>query len=185
MIEETLADLKRKMDVSIEAVGDRLASVRTGTASPAILNAVRVHAYGTQMKIQELATVSAPEPRLLVVAPYDRKLIGDIEKAIQAANLGLNPKSDGSVLRIPIPPLTEEKRREIVKGVGRIIEEGKIAVRNIRREANERLKKAEKAGEISEDDLHRAEHETQKATDAAVERLDRMGKAKEEDVMRV
>ncbi len=185
MEKEIVDDAKERMRHAVAVVGDRLATVRTGTANASALNSVQVEAYGSKMKLQELAMVSAPEPRLLVVSPYDRSLAKAIEKAILAANLGMTPQSDGGLIRIPVPALTEETRKEIVKGVKKIVEEGKVAVRNTRREANERLKKMEKAGEISEDDLKRAEHDVQKHTDDFCEQIDKMGHAKESEVMKV
>jgi ribosome recycling factor len=185
MEKELIDDAKERMRHAVAIVGDRLSTVRTGTANASALNSVQVEAYGSKMKLQELAMVSAPEPRLLVVSPYDKSLTKAIEKAILAANLGMTPQSDGGLVRIPVPALTEETRKEIVKGVKKIVEEGKVAVRNIRREVNERLKKMEKAGEISEDDEKRAEHEVQKRTDEFSEQIDKMGHAKEAEVMKV
>jgi len=173
------------MKQAVANVGDRLGTVRTGAANASALNSVQVDAYGSKMRIQELAQISAPDPRLLIVSPYDRGLVKAIDKAIQAANLGMNPQSDGNILRIPIPALTEETRKDIVKGVRKIVEEGKVAVRNVRREVNERLEKADKAHEISEDDRHRAEKDIQKATDEFSEQIDRMGHTKEAEVMKV
>ncbi len=185
MVDTLVAEVKHKMESTIASVGDRLLTVRTGTASASVLSAVQVNAYGSQMRMQEVATVSAPEPRMLIVSPYDKSILRDIERAIQGANLGLNPQSDGNILRIPIPPLTEETRKEIVKGVRKMVEDGKVAIRNVRRDANDRLKKAEKAGEISEDDHHRLNDEIQKLTGDFCERLDKIGAAKEEEVMTV
>jgi ribosome recycling factor len=185
MVDEVINEMRRKTESSITATAEHMATVRTGTASAALLNSVTVNAYGSQMRIQELATVSAPEPRLLIVSPWDRTQLAAVERAIQAANLGLNPQSDGSLLRVPIPPLTEERRKEIVKAVRRMVEEGKVAVRNLRRDANDHLKRAQKNHEISEDDEKRAQEKIQKITDEAIERLDHMGKAKEEEVMQV
>jgi ribosome recycling factor len=185
MVDAVLSETKRKMEATLDATAEKLGGVRTGTANTSLLTTLTVDAYGTQMKLQEVATVSAPEPRLLVVSPYDKNTLGAIDKAIQAANLGLNPQSDGNILRVPIPALTEERRKEIVKAVGNIVEEGKVALRNVRRDANDQIKKAQKDGDISEDDAKRAQDEIQKLTDDCVEKLDEMGEAKEAEVMAV
>ncbi len=185
MVDAVTSEAKRKMEATLDAIAERLGGVRTGTANASLLTTLSVDAYGTQMKLQELATVTAPEPRLLIVSPFDRSILGAIEKAIQAANLGLNPQSDGNLLRVPIPALTEERRKEIVKGVGHIVEEGKVAVRNVRRDANDHIKKAQKDGTISEDDAKRAQDEIQRMTDKYVEKLEAMGHAKESEVMAV
>ncbi len=185
MVDAVTSEAKRKMEATLDAIAERLGGVRTGTANASLLTTPSVDAYGTQVKLQELATVSAPEPRLLIVSPFDRNILGTIQKAIQAANLGLNPQSDGNLLRVPIPALTEERRKEIVKGVRQIVEEGKVAVRNVRRDANDQLKKAQKDGTISEDDAKRGQDEIQRVTDKYVEELDAMGQAKESEVMAV
>jgi len=185
MVDAVTSEAKRKMEATLDAIAERLGGVRTGTANASLLTTLSLDAYGTQVKLQELATVSAPEPRLLIVSPFDRNILGTIQKAIQAANLGLNPQSDGNLLRVPIPALTEERRKEIVKGVRQIVEEGKVAVRNVRRDANDQLKKAQKDGTISEDDAKRGQDEIQRVTDKYVEELDAMGQAKESEVMAV
>ncbi len=185
MVDTVLSGAKRKMEATLEAIAERLAGVRTGTANASLLTGLTVEAYGAQMKLQEVATVTAPEPRMLIVSPFDRSTIGAVEKAIQTANLGLNPQSDGHILRVPIPALTEERRKEIVKGVGHIVEDGKVAIRNVRRDANEHIRKAQKDGTISEDDAKRAQEEIQRMTDQYVQRLDEMGRAKESEVMAV
>ena len=174
----------RMKDV-IESTVREFAGVRTGRANPALLDRIVVDYYDTPTPLNQIANVSAPEPRLLIVSPFDRNILGTIQKAIQAANLGLNPQSDGNLLRVPIPALTEERRKEIVKGVRQIVEEGKVAVRNVRRDANDQLKKAQKDGTISEDDAKRGQDEIQRVTDKYVEELDAMGQAKESEVMAV
>jgi len=185
MVDEVINEMRRKAEASITATAEHMATLRTGTANASLLNSVVVTAYGSQMKIQELATVSAPEPRMLIVSPWDRTQIGAIERAIQAANLGLNPQNEGAILRVPIPALTEERRKEIVRAVRKMIEDGKVAVRNLRRDANDHLKKAQKSHGISEDDEKRAQEKIQRITDETIEKLDHMGKAKEEEVMQV
>lgn len=180
-----LADAEDRMKHSLEHAQHELSSIRTSKATPALLDTVRVACYGSQSPLNQVALVSAPEPRLLVVQPYDRSLVKEITKAIQSGELGLNPADDGSVIRVPIPTLTEERRKDLVKLCGKLTEEGRVAVRQIRRDAMEHLKKSKKDGTLSEDDEKKAEKELQALTDRMIERLDEMLKKKTADVMEV
>jgi len=164
-------------------VAGRLAKIRTGKASPAILDGVRVDYYGAPTPLIQLATVAAPEPRLLTVKPFDRSAIGLIEKAIQGANLGVNPASDGMMIRIQIPDLTEDRRKALSKQARELAEEGKIAVRKVRQESNEAIKAEQKGGDITEDDLHREKDEIQKLTDRFCTRIDTIVEAKQKEIM--
>jgi ribosome recycling factor len=160
-------------------------SVRTGKASPALLDVVRVDAYGSKMPINQVATVSAPEPRLLIIQPWDKSLTHAIEKAIQTAELGLNPANDGNVIRVPIPALTEERRKEMVKMLHKLAEEGRVAIRHARQEANKELKRKQSAHEVSEDEVHKQMDEVQKMTDNYIHKIDELVKGKEVEVMEV
>jgi ribosome recycling factor len=173
------------MEKALEAMRREFASVRTGKASPALLEHVKVEAYDTQMPLEQLATISAPEPRLLVVQPWDKGLMGAIEKAILSSDLGLNPSNDGTVIHVPIPPLNEERRQELVKVLHKMAEEGRISVRNARRFANEEIKARMKDGELSEDDGHRMLDEVQEMTNDYIGKIDALLKAKEEEVLEV
>jgi ribosome recycling factor len=160
-------------------------AVRTGKASPALLEVVRVDAYGSKMPVNQVATVSAPEPRLLLIQPWDKSLLHAIEKAIQTAELGLNPANDGNVIRVPIPILTEERRKEMVRVLHKLAEEGRVAIRHARQEANKELKHKQQAHEIPEDDAHRQMDEVQKMTDNFIHKVDELLKSKELEVMEV
>lgn len=183
MKDEVLQTMKSKMEKAIQAYQKELNRLRTGRATPALLDGIRVDSYGTPTPIQHAASVTIPESRLIIIQPWDKTLIEPIEKAIQKANLGLSPTNDGKVIRIAIPPLTEERRKELVKIVRKMAEECKITVRNIRREGNESLKKLEREKKLSEDDLHRASEEVQKVTDAHIEQIDRILEAKQKEIM--
>jgi len=185
MIEDVKKDVKHRMEQAVESVRAELAKLRTGKASPAILDGITVNYYGTNTPLRQVGNVSAPEPRLLVIQPWDRSLLGEIEKAILKSDLGLNPANDGIVIRIPIPSLTEERRQSLVKVGKKITEEGRVAVRNIRRDANEKLKKLEKDHKISEDDLHRSQDEMQKMTDDYIKKLDEILALKEKDILEI
>ena len=174
-----------RMERSIEAFRKELGKVRTGRASFSLLDGVKVDYYGTPTPLQQVGTLSVPESRLITITPWDAKMIGPIEKAIQGSGLGLNPASDGKVVRIPIPPLTEERRKELAKVVRKMAEDARVAVRNVRREAIEKLKEREKKKEISEDDVKRAQDRVQKETDAAVKKIDDILKAKEQEILEV
>jgi ribosome recycling factor len=173
------------MEKALEALRREFAGVRTGKASPALLDTVRVDAYGTPMPLNQVATVSAPEPRLLVVQAWDRNMMGPVEKAIRDSDLGLNPSNDGKVIRVPIPALTEERRKEYVRLLHKMAEEGRVAVRHARKEANDDIKAKQKAGELSEDDARRQQDEVQKLTDTYIGKVEEILKHKEAEVMEV
>lgn len=185
MIEEIKKDVRHRMDAAVENVRAELAKLRTGKASPAILDGITVNYYGANTPLRQLANVGAPEPRLLVIQPWDRALLGEIEKAILKSDLGLNPANDGIVVRIPIPSLTEERRQSLVKVAKKIAEEGRVAIRNVRRDANEKLKKLEKDHALSEDDMHRGQEEIQTVTDELVKKIDDIVALKEKEIMEV
>jgi ribosome recycling factor len=182
MIEELLEDAGERMDKSVEATNHELATVRTGRASPALLDR---DYYGAATPLRSLATISAPEGRMLTVQPYDKSSMKLIEKAISNSDLGLNPSNDGNVMRLVIPELNEERRRELVKVARHIAEEGRIAVRNVRRDVKHDLRELKDAGETGEDDERRAESELQKLTDAHIAEIDALVKAKEEQILEV
>lgn len=183
MTEDVIKDAKSRMQKAVEATRREFSSVRTGRANPALLEQVKVDYYGVSTPINQVATVTVPEPRLLVVAPWDKKMVKDVERAILKSELGLTPSSDGAVIRLPIPPLTEERRRDLAKVVRRQAEEGRVAVRNIRREAKEMIEELEEAGEVSEDGAKRALEELQKLTDEFVAAVDKALEAKEKEIM--
>lgn len=180
-----LNEAKDHMRKAVAALAHEFAGVRTGRASGAILEKVLVEYYGVPTPLNQIASVSVPEPQMLVITPYDRSAINAIEKAILASDLGLTPSNDGQVIRLPFPPLTEERRRELVKLCRHYAEEARVAVRNIRRDINDRLKRQEKEGEISQDELRRLEAEVQKETDAHIKEIDDLLKRKEQEIMEV
>ncbi len=185
-MDELFRDAEGRMEKAVEAVRREFAKIRTGKATVSLLDGVRVEYYGSTVPLRQVANISVPEARLLVVQPWDKKVVGDIEKAILSADLGLNPSSDGHLIRVPIPPLTEERRKEMVRYVHKLAEEGRIAVRNIRRDINEALKAKQKAGEISEDEFHRAHDKTvQEMTDEKVREVDHVLAVKETELMEV
>ncbi|HET6361451.1 MAG TPA: ribosome recycling factor [Gemmatimonadota bacterium] len=180
-----LKDISAHMDKSVEAIRNEFATVRTGKASPALLDLIKVDAYGQQMPLNQMATIGAPEPRLIVIQPYDPSQLTAVEKAIMASDLGLVPNNDGKIIRIPIPPLTEERRKELVRLTHKIAEEGRVAIRNIRHEANKRVHQQQKDGTVSEDDMHRLLKEVQDLTDKHIAAIDQMLERKEQEVMEV
>jgi ribosome recycling factor len=177
------ADIRKKMDTVIDHVRRELAGVRTGRASVTLLDPVQVEAYGSHMPVNQVATLSIPEPTMIVATPFDPSLLGAVEKAIRNANLGLNPSNDGKVVRIPIPPLTDERRKELSRLVHKYTEEGRNGVRQIRRDANDRLKKLLKDHKISEDDERRALDEVQKVTDQHITAIDDLQKKKDGELL--
>ena len=183
MSAEAKEHVEMEMDAAIDTVKNRLARIRTGKASPIILDGVKVEYSGTPTPLNQLAGIAAPEPRLLTVKPFDRSAIGEIEKAIQASNLGLNPASDGMMIRIQIPELTEDRRKELSKNAREIGEEGKIALRRVRQEGNDVLKGEEKDGQITEDELHKDKDEIQKLTDRFCAQIDQVIEAKQTEIM--
>ncbi len=185
MAKPDLNKYKDRMDRSVSALKDEFSGLRTGRASASLLDQVMVDAYGSSMPLNSCAAVSVPEPRMISVSVWDKGLVTPVEKAIRNAGLGLNPITDGATLRIPIPPLTEERRKELVKVAGKYAEGQRIAVRNVRRDAMDDLKKAEKASEISEDEEKKGGTDVQGFTDAAIKRIDEMLKAKEAEIMQV
>ena len=184
-IDSARTDATHKMEQAVAHLKDDLSGIRTGRAAPAVLNRVTVDYYGTPVPLNQLAGVSVPEPRLLQVQPFDRNAIGAIEKAIMQSDLGITPSNDGNVIRLAFPPLTEERRRELVKQVHHRAEEGRVAVRNVRRHAKEEIEKLEREGAISEDDLIRGEKELQKLTDRFVAEIDEIQGHKEQELMEV
>ncbi|MGQ0563092.1 MAG: ribosome recycling factor [Gemmatimonadota bacterium] len=178
-------EAKAQMEKAVEAMRREFASVRTGKASPALLDTVRVDAYGSRMPISQVATVSAPEPRMLIVQPWDKGLLKAIEKGIQESELGLNPANDGNLIRVPVPALNEERRKDMVKLLHKLAEEGRVAIRHVRQEANKEIKKKQGAHEISEDDAHRQTDQVQKLTDEYIGKADQLLKSKEHEVMEV
>ncbi len=184
-IEEIEKECEERMKKALETTVSDLSGIRTGRASPALVEKIEVEVYGGKYKIQELATISVPEPRLLIISPWDKSTISAIEKAILKSPLGLTPTTDGNVIKLPFPPLSEERRRDILKIVARRIEEGKVAVRHIRRTANEELEKLEEEGEASEDEVFRAKERVQKLTDKYVELLNEAQKSKEKEILEV
>ena len=184
-IEEFLTDAKRRMDTSIEHTRQQFNSVRTGRASAALLDRITIDYYGTPTPLKNMATINAPEPRLLTIQPFDPSVIKQIERAIQESDLGLQPSSDGKVIRLPIPQLTEERRKEYVKIVRNMAEEGRVAVRNVRRDVMRHLEELVKNGEVGDDEERAAEGRVQKLTDDHVHRIDDLLKHKEAEIMEV
>ena len=184
-METVIKDTSARMERCIEAYKKELGKVRTGRASFSLLDGVKVDYYGTITPLQQVGTLSVPESRMITVTPWDVKMIGPIEKAIQAAGLGLNPSSDGKMVRIPIPPLTEERRKDLAKMVRKMAEDARVAVRNVRRESIEKLKEMEKKKEISEDQIKRGQERIQKETDAFIKKVDEILKTKEQEILEV
>ena len=185
MIDDLLADAREHMDKSVDATRSKFGSVRTGRATPHLLDRITVDYYGTQTPLRQLATVSAPEARLLTIQPYDKSSIKNIERAILESDVGLTPNNDGQLIRLQVPELTEERRRELVKVVRGITEEGRVAVRNIRRDVMHDLRELKKEGEAGSDEEHHGETELHKATDAAIGEIDSLLKGKEEEILEV
>ena len=185
MIKDLLQETDARMVKTVEALDIDLRTVRTGRASPALIERVLVEYYGTPTPLNQLAVISAPEPNLLVVRPFDPTSLSSIEKGIMAADLGLNPGNDGRLIRVPIPRLTEERRREMVKRVSRRVEEAKVALRNIRRDSLDELREYETESLISEDDLARGQEQLQQMTDRYVEQVEQVGSHKEQDIMEI
>jgi ribosome recycling factor len=185
MIDDLLTDAGRRMDKSVEAAQHELNTVRTGRASAALLDRVNVDYYGTPTPLRQLATINVPEPRMLTVQPFDPSSVKAIERAIQESDLGLTPSNDGKIIRLPIPQLTEERRKELVKIVRGLAEEGRVAVRNVRRDVMHHLKDLVRDGDVGDDEERRAEDRAQKLTDEHVHKIDELLKRKEEEIMEV
>ncbi|HZK23860.1 MAG TPA: ribosome recycling factor [Oscillospiraceae bacterium] len=185
MLNEVYRDAEERMKKAVQALKKDLSTLRTGRATPALLDRIVVEYYGAQTPINQLANISVPEPRLLVIQPWDKKVIGEVERALLKSDLGLMPNSDGSLIRLSIPQLTEERRKELVKISKKKAEDGRVAIRNIRRDANDTTKNMEKAHEITEDELHKAQDEIQKLTDKMIEAADNVLADKEKEIMEV
>ena len=185
MMNEVLQETKDRMGKSQKAFENEMSKIRTGRASTALLDSVKVDYYGTLTPLTQMATVSIPESRLITIKPWDVSVIGQVEKAILKANLGLTPSNDGKLIRISIPPLTEDRRKEIVKNIAKICEDYKVAVRNIRRDSNEMLKDLQKDGDISEDDSFKAQKQVQESTDVYIKKLDEIFADKEKEILEV
>jgi len=183
--EEILRHAKETMKHSTEHLVRELAGIRTGKANPALLDSVKVEYYGQAVPLKQVASIAVPEARLITVQPWEKTLVPEVEKAIMASELGLNPQSDGTLIRLPIPPLTEERRKELVKVAKKFAEETRVAIRNIRRDANEKFKKAEKTHGISEDLMHTKQEEVQKVTDEFIKEVDDILAAKEKEIMEI
>jgi ribosome recycling factor len=184
-LKEAFVQLKTRMGKAVDDFRGELAGLRTGRASVHMLDSVHVDAYGSQMPLNQVATVHAPEPQMITVSPFDPSQLGNIEKAIRSADLGLNPMNDGKQIRVPVPPLTEERRREMVKHLHKVLEEHRTAIRNVRRDGNELIKKTLKDKKITEDEERRAHDEIQKLTDDEIKKMEEMSKAKEKEIMQV
>ncbi|MBN2684789.1 MAG: ribosome recycling factor [Pontiellaceae bacterium] len=185
MIDDVLLEADDKMDKAVQFLQQELSGLRTGKANPALVDTITVDYYGSPTRLRDIANISTPEPRLIVISPFDPSSLGLIEKAIVAANIGITPLNDGRLIRVPIPELSEERRKDMVKMAGRMTEEQRVAVRNIRREANDQVKSLQKNGDITEDDRDSALDDIQKSTDAHIKKMDDMLAAKEKDIMEV
>jgi ribosome recycling factor len=185
VVDERLKDAKRRMEGATKALGSEFASVRTGRASTALLDRIQVDAYGTRTPLNQLATIHAPEARLITVQPFDRSIMSSVEKALMESDLGLTPSNDGQTIRLPIPQLTEERRKELVRLVHKMAEEARVAVRNVRRDVLNEMKRAEKDGELSHDEHTRGEKEVQKLTDAEIKSIDELMARKEAEILEV
>ena len=185
MAEIDLSDIERRMDGALEALNREFVGLRTGRASPALLDPLTVDAYGSQMPLNQVGTVNAPEARLLTVQVWDQQLVKAVEKSVVESNLGLNPQTEGNLIRIPIPDLSEERRVELKKIAGKYAEQGKIAIRNVRRDGMDTLKQMERDGEISQDEQKSQSEEIQKLTDAQISKIDAMLESKETEIMQV
>ncbi|MBN2163942.1 MAG: ribosome recycling factor [Pontiellaceae bacterium] len=185
MIDEVILEADDKMDKTVQFLQQELSGLRTGKANPALVDNITVDYYGTPTRLRDIANISTPEPRLIVINPFDPSSLGLIEKAIVAANIGITPLNDGRLIRVPIPELSEERRKDMVKIAGRTTEEQRVSVRNIRRDANEQVKSLQKNGDITEDDRDSALDQIQKSTDEHIKKMDAMLAAKEKDIMEV
>ena len=184
-MDDVHAELKKRMTATVESFKGEVARVRTGRASASLVSNIKVNYYGTPTPLNQLATLNVPEPQLIVVQAYDPTALEEIQKAIQKSELGLNPSSDGKVIRVPVPPLNEERRKEMVKMVKKMAEEHKVAMRNIRRDGNESLKNQEKGKKITEDDVRKGQEQVQKTTDQFISHIDSVLAAKEEEILEV
>lgn len=183
--EDLFEDAERRMKGAVSSLRQDLGSIRAGRASAALLDRIQVEYYGSPVPINQVATISVPEARLMIIQPWDRKMLTDIEKAIQKSDLGINPNNDGQVIRLVIPPMSEERRRDLVKSLHKKLDEHKVAVRNIRRDIHDKLRDREKKKEVSEDELKRSNDKLQKLTDRYIEEMDKVGKTKEQEILEV
>ena len=185
MTTQTLAEAEKRMIGAISALEEDLAAIRTGRASPALVEKLAVPYYGTETPLQQLATIAVPEPQMITIRPFDPNAINEIERAIQTSDLGLTPSNDGKIVRLTLPPLNEERRQELVKVVQKRLEEAKVAIRNVRRDAQDALRDMENSKEIGEDDFHRSQDDLQKLTVAYTEKIEEVGQSKEEEILEV
>ena len=185
MAQSVMTNAKTKMNATIESYQKELASIRAGRANAALLDRINVEYYGAPTPLNQMASISVPEPRLLVIQPYDKTIITEIEKAILRSDLGITPSNDGSLIRIAVPALTEERRKELVKNIKKVSEDAKVSVRNVRRDSNDELKKLEKSSEITEDELRTFTDDVQKITDDFIKQIDEITKQKENEIMEV
>lgn len=185
MAVDLLGDAERRMQKAVDALKQDLAAIRTGRASSALVERIQVDYYGTPTPINQVATISVPDARMIVIQPWDRKMLTDIEKAIQKSDLGINPNSDGQVIRLNIPPMSEDRRRDMAKTLHKKLDEHKVAVRNIRRDVQDKLRDREKKKELPEDELKRNADKLQKLTDRYIDEMDKVGKTKEQEIMEV
>jgi ribosome recycling factor len=185
MAADIFEDAERRMQKAVEALRQDLSAIRTGRASASLVERIQIDYYGAPTPINQVSQISVPEARLIVIQPYERKLLTDIEKAIQKSDLGINPNNDGQVIRLNIPPLNEERRREMVKTLHKKLDEHKVAIRNVRRDAHDKLRDREKKKEISEDELKRSSERLQKLTDRYIDEMDKVGKSKELEILEV
>lgn len=185
MVKEIIADCDLRMKKSVEMLRQELTHIRTGKASIGLVEPIRVEVYGTEMPLSQVATVTTPDARTIMIQPWDKSTMHAIEKGIQKSDLGINPHNDGTVIRLGVPPMTEERRKDLVKLVKKYAEEAKVAVRNVRRDANEHIKKLEKEHKVSEDESHKAQEKTQELTDKHIKEMDHLFELKEKEVMEV
>lgn len=185
MIDDIMLAVEERMEKAVEALRSDLVTIRTGRASPALLDRVRVEAYGSEMLLSQMATISVPEPRLLVIRPWDVSTLGAIERAILKSDLGLTPNNDGKIIRLAIPPLTDERRQDLARMVGRRVEEARVAIRNLRRDGMHDLGELQKNKEISEDEYYKARDDLQELTDQYIAKVDALGQQKEAEIMEV
>jgi ribosome recycling factor len=185
MTADLLGDAERRMQKAIEALKQDLAAIRTGRASLALIERITVDYYGAPTPINQVASVSVPEARLLMIQPWDKKMLADIEKAIQKSDLGINPNNDGQIIRLNVPPMNEERRRDLVKTLHKKLDEHKVAVRNVRRDIHDKLREREKKKEVSEDELKRSTEKLQKLTDRYIDEMDKVGRTKEQEILEV
>ena len=185
MLKEVLKNTEESMAAAIEHLQHDLSGIRTGKANPALLDSIRVDYFGQQVPLKQVASIAVPDPRLITIQPWDKSVVPEIEKAILGSELGLNPQNDGTIIRLPIPQLTEERRKDLVKAVKRLGEDAKVSLRNIRRNVNEDIKKLEKSHDIGEDEMHSNQEEIQKLTDSYVKQVEEVISAKEKDVLEI